>query len=412
VSNSDYFLDNPPLQPKRDVAKYIAHCGFCVPHIFDNKSDALTFIDNGGSIIMRSEHVDEYSGMAGLRRSYIVNSGLLSDSKKYCSTYGTAIDWKLEHGMKPITRLGEARKKIFNQMTALPQKKMEQWLTQIDMPLLKMYTKLKGEEWIQFQNKASYSYWEYIEGINCYIIADNAIQNRYHIFMEEPYVDGGEQGSHKGYFLVDGSDISYNGYDDAQWELTAVKNIERIINFYNSVRHLERFNANHCPIMELQITKSEIYFLQYHRSRDIELATFELTRNATDNEVDALLVRGSTPPEGIILQTHAYYKDFIIQPEDASFDLHYNFAFTEIMTRQRKCMFITQPELAWINLELQTGHLLYSTLFNPQVSVILPKEYTDSLHLKDLYKKTKPGQPASLTFRVISDGRKGYIKQL
>ncbi|HRN69752.1 MAG TPA: hypothetical protein PLS49_01090, partial [Candidatus Woesebacteria bacterium] len=149
---------------------------------------------------------------------------------------------------------------------------------------------------------------------------------------------------------------------------------------------------------------------------DFHPTEFELTREPEDTEVVGSFVRGATPPEGIICDTRYWYgEDYKIKDEDASFDFHWNFAFTELMLRRRKVQFIPRNmnELA---LETYDRHLAKSKLFKPKVAIGIDR---GELHRKILYdydtsKKSSRINPKTVhsQLQVVSDGRKAYVKPL
>ena len=185
-----------------------------------------------------------------------------------------------------------------------------------------------------------------------------------------------------------------------------------VIEFYEKIRGMRKFDVNHCPIVEFQTdNKGENYFLQYHRTRQTEPANFTLNRDLEEDEFEATYCRGATTPDGLVLNTAMYYppRNLIVEQEEGSFDYHNNFIFSEIMSRRRIAYFEDQ---SIINLSISCiDHLPKSRLFNSQITIYLPKGKITN-DLKDyLFEKTiKTNEPAKIPIRVISDGRKAYVK--
>ena len=80
------------------------------------------------------------------------------------------------------------------------------------------------------------------------------------------------------------------------------ESLDDVIELYETIRNIQKFDPNHCPIVEFQTDKyKNNYFLQYHRTRQMEHTTFILDRDLQEDEFEAVYVRGATPPEWLIL---------------------------------------------------------------------------------------------------------------
>jgi len=173
---------------------------------------------------------------------------------------------------------------------------------------------------------------------------------------------------------------------------------------------------------------NQLYFLQYLHGRKYQPVEYRLDREPEAGEVVSQWVRGVTPEEGIVCDTRFWYRNealmAVLQEEDASFDFHYNSVFSELMTPRRKVQFVLSNDLYDMALKSIDMHLQKSKLFRPDVSV--------SLNDKDLVKiapefdyvlngistedvlnlfGVKDFQDFHLKLRIISDGRKAYIKK-
>ena len=89
-------------------------------------------------------------------------------------------------------------------------------------------------------------------------------------------------------------------------------------------------------MIEVQTVNDTNYFLQYHRTRDFRPTTFTLERTAETGETEALLVRGSTPEEGIVCDVTVAHSWLIQEKrtpqdlssdEEGSFDYFFNYIF-------------------------------------------------------------------------------------
>ncbi len=100
--------------------------------------------------------------------------------------------------------------------------------------------------------------------------------------------------------------------------------------------------------------------------------------------------------------------------EDASFDQHHNFMFSEIMTRRRTVQFI-RKDIEDIASASLFSHLPKSHLFKPEISVSLPLDLLGMPNhfWSDMYRKTKEmGVPVRIPIHVVSDGRRAFVTLL
>lgn len=83
----DSFLTAPLLQPKFELAEYVAAEGFDVPPIYSSASEALEVVACGEFIDARSEHPQEYAGASGLLESFSITPQILEKAKDYDGQY-------------------------------------------------------------------------------------------------------------------------------------------------------------------------------------------------------------------------------------------------------------------------------------------------------------------------------------
>ena len=106
-----------------------------------------------------------------------------------------------------------------------------------------------------------------------------------------------------------------------------------------------------------------------------------------------------------------YYPQYQIkQQEDGSFDIHYNFIFYEIMSR-RRIAHMENRSVQNLSISCSDNHLVKSKLFNSQITLsIWEGNISDDL-IDFIYQETvKTNQPATIPMRIISDGRKAYVR--
>ncbi len=373
----DYYTahrDELKGKPKRTIADYVKQQGIPAPRCFDSLAEARA---SGLPILVRSEHAQDYDGVSGLLRSVELS----------------------------------------------PTDKEEMLLLRIRSGDVGMYCRLLGLKWDDFKRQVSFSLWEKLEGYNRAVIADTAIWERYHIFTSRR--SEGKQGFFN-YTIVEGGEVIFNHPEPLPPELQ--KGNGRVIDAYEKVRHLSRFDPQHCPVVEMQTVGETDFFLQYLRTRDFQASPFVLDRPPGPGEVQALLVRGATPPippEGKVYMTIVLSRAQItgkgvwgevIREEEGAYT-PYASAFAELMYPRRQLQVIdyidttVNTELMYIAKESHSGR---SPLFKPELSVLVN---TSSFMSRDEFNKTwdkcrKEGLDMIINLHVISDGRKAYVKRV
>lgn len=409
----DYYLNNPERldgQPKRTIADYVESWGITVPKRFDSLSEARR---SHKPVFIRSEHPLEYSEISGLLDSFPLSyvRGVKDESelKEY------AMNSKISG------RSGSTNKYF------------------IGPTLLFNYCSLLNLDFNKIAQQFSFSFWEKLKGINRTIVADSSIIGRYHI--QEMYRNNAAEDKSFtfNYFVVEDGNIIYKMI--RSWNFEQRDDYKEIIELYEDVRNLPRFDPDNCPMIEVMTIRDKNYFLQYHRGREFDEAGFVLDRTAKDDEKEALFVRGHTPKEGIFGKITVAYADTwkgknsdkwtLPKSEFGSFDFHYNFAFSTIMFPKRRVQMIYpsyKKDLEWELFKFVCHHALNSELFIPEVSVVSDKNILNDPHRNisiittkvlskmELYKlgiKAKEtGEDQGIDIHLVSDGRKAFIRRL
>lgn len=393
----DYFLANPPRQPKKEIGDYVESQGILVPRRFASLSKAL---ESGKPFIARAEHLQDYAGVSNLFLSPEFDLYALEESKKpdpqgYC-VFGT----------------DENKRFISDVLTPLRHMTQDQFedvvkrFTIDHTTGVSMYCKFMGIPLEAFLGDTSYSYWELLGGRNRTIVADSAIPGRYHI-MTSATSDGGY-----GYTIVENGNI----VKDSSWRLPPdlYTSIPSFIDTYEAVRRLPRFDRNHCPIMEVQTVGETHYFLQYHRAADSSPSSFALERQP-EEEFEASFVRGATPKDGLILRfilhTSFDVRDPLVREEEAGLDFTWNYTFREIMTRKRVLNVLSEDSINDISRGIAAKpHLGASELFKSPLCLALEKKDRESFIQGFVGSYEEPIDQFNV--HVISDGRRAYIKRL
>lgn len=384
----DYFELEPPMQPKRVVGDYVASQGILVPRRFGDFEEAQFAAESGSLVIARSEHPDEYSGPSGRGDSSYFEVGK-------------------DGVMKPRHYERE----------------------EDPARLYRHHIVTSGEEEPNsYASKVSESYWEGIPGVNVTCVADDAVEGRYHLFgFRYKNHDGSMPTMYAGAITeADGSIQRITETGKGADRLTT--RFKEVIDFYNKVRGLDRFNPDHCPIMEVQLSDidDQLYFLQYHRSRDAAPVPQQLDASNYDPRegwFKADAVRGAYLG-GRALQLAMWYRGVrsgnvnawgMQFPEDGSTSGDISFwTLDEVIARQR----IAQLMSTSFNREydkIAANHGPRSRMFKPQVSMLTnpPERYDyipEELSKEALILGVRENKEVRIKTDVVSDGRDGFFR--
>ncbi len=379
----DYYLEDPERlngQPKRTIADYVEENGFSVPRRFDSIREARAF---KGKVIARSEHTQDYDGVSGMIESEMLDK--FDDVSEEHLKEALFTKSKITRGPR-----GDGKPRASE--------------------MLKKYHEYTGKDPSEFYEELSYSYWEYIEGFRRKVVADSSIPDRYHIttYRYNPFQHS--------YTLFEGGKITSNYVMPLPPGL--VRTLPGLIRMYEGIRHLSRFDPNHCPIMEFLTRNHHTFFLQNKRARNFEPCDFSL---GEEDGVKVWFVRGATGPEGLTARVSLWYSksgEKRLPDEDGSFDWHYDKVLTELMARKRLLQIETASphpnKLYWELLKLIVDHNPMSKMFLPKVSVIIGKSAlineAEAVNIKNAAREI--GEQPQILVHVVSDGRKAYLKRV
>ena len=396
--HKDYFLANPPLQPKAEIADYVESKGVLVPRRFSDLDEALA---SGRPFVIRSEHPQDYAGASGILESLLISSESIAEAEaEYPATSDLDWEWFWEHGNRWHRR--QMMKRMTAKVMFTPQDQFEEWMKNVSREDLREFCELNSLDAAQFASVVTYSYWEAIGGINRTVMADNAIEGRYHIFTESPELPFRMRNE---YTIFENGKITAGGIlsDDPEFVT------QSLIDAYEQVRNLPNFDAAHCPIVEMQGDNGENYFLQYHQGVDFAPTTFVLDREPTLNEYSAIVARGATSPEGEKFDV-GYHIPGTGTPrfdEEAAIDFFQTPARLESFIRGRQLQLIRGWEHTRDFFNMDEGHLPRSPLLKPQMSIALSRP--DVMEMTE-HIPFVAGQIQTFPVHVTSDGRKAYIR--
>jgi hypothetical protein len=420
ISNQkDYFLEHPPMQPKAEIGAYVESKGILVPQRFENLEEAIA---SGKPFIIRSEHPQDYDGVSGLMESLVITKGNIERSQKIIEQIGTEINWNDE------TSSYNNKYQIINKIGKATQSEIENDINKLSESSVKEFCRLKRLDGDSFKSKITFSYWEFIDGVNQTIVADSSIEGRYHVFSSRRNPESTSYFTYeKGVVFNNKTGIGFDYLDQDAASEVVFKNLEdtpsEAVKFYASLRSLDRFDPNNVPHIECVVKDGKRYFLQYLKGRDFVSSKFELTRELEEDEFEAKFVRGATPPGGAIYKTNIWYSncgfEIDLTNEEASFDFGMNQVFSEIMTKKRKIQFMHDPNFSFFISKAAGGHPLKSKIFNAEVSVFIDwKQFNimifGQLTEEEFMNKNKNIDLSSFTANIFveSDGRRAIIKRV
>jgi len=316
--SKDYYLqDRTRLngQPKRTIGDYVESNGILVPRRFETFEEAIRF---KGDVLARSEHPQDYDGGSGVFSSCWIGKGSAVKSLEdlYCKVIPKNMFGEFLGGGHEI------------------------------------YCEYAGIDVKEFCKSLSFSFWEEIPGLNYLIVADSSVEGRYHIRASNGKLEGGRHG----YGLYEKGKLIAQGGKPTPGTLSRKSRsyAERLVEMYETVRRLEHFDPNHCPIIEAQIHMGDIYFLQYHGCREFSPANFTLLPRQEKHRVPLSFVRGASGPEGMVLDS-IILRAWTVDPEENLKDLYKREAqisgdclhqmFAEFMSRRWKLYL--EPSEPW-----------------------------------------------------------------
>jgi hypothetical protein len=390
--SKDYYLRNPPQQPKLEICEYVRQNGILTPATFSfDEAKAYLRRHPEAEILCRSEHVQDYYGSSGL-----LKSPPISDYKSaYCY-----------EGLR-VAILNKNIEENYN---------------------VKMHCGLLGISFQEFVDGVSYSLSQYIRGYNVKVIADSAIRDKHHIFIVERWPHAYGPACYCSF--KDGKPIHITPNVIPQW---AIESFGKLVQEYEAIRNMDHFDRNNCPIMEFQIANGESggkagerFFLQYLRGTDFKEAEFVLSKEAAARGKPASFIRGATPKEGIQCNVVYDYEWSVSTPETmkldlneiASYDTHGWGPFIELMTRMRPLQMIDLSgsyanfgvdEFLW----LAVTHEFTSRLFKTDVAIVhcLSDLYTKE-ELHEFLMKRWNRERVEIPLRVISDGNTACVERI
>lgn len=215
----DYYLEDIARlegQPKRAIADYVEQSGILVPRRFGSLKEARA---SGLPIIARSEHPQDYAGASGILKSPWLDS---DNDKSY-------MNLQSEEELKEKALVNSWKYELF--------------------------CRFSGYDKDKFKQEVSFSFWELFKGRGRYsraVIADSAIPGRHHIISYGSSKDFGRTVS----YIIAEQNTILTEYGRSDVELHA--GLPALLETYERVRHLERFDPNHCPIMEFVTVGTKI----------------------------------------------------------------------------------------------------------------------------------------------------------
>lgn len=374
----DYFLEDRTRlegQPKMTIGNYVEQNGIRVPRRFSSFAEARK---SGVEIICRSEHPQEYDGVSGLIESPILQE---------LGGIGTKDDLKRK---------------------VLDEDKISNWV--------RAYCDFVGLDQSVFREEITFSFWEKLAGYNRTVVADSSIKGRYHITT---WTEGNKIVN--GTIFENGEVVSQNTALPTELE----EGIPELIGLYERIRHLGKFDSNHCPIMEFQTVDGNNYFLQYHRTRDFSPASFELDQEPDKDTIVASFTRGSTKPDGTLIKTivcdpvlYEMTKDGVsfIPPKDEGYFVRTDWlVYNELLARDRNFYMRVAHSLDETLYSLALGHVSRSITFKPELSVFVGTDSNfatpeEAERLWDRMGET--GEFQYINLHVVADGRKSHIKRV
>lgn len=385
-------------KPKQEIGEYVESYGFKVPKRYESLEEAMSAVQSGITVYMRSEHPREYDGFSGLLRTYGLQQNRIHD--------------------RYFPHESQTFKRIFQGMDFEDVEHEAKWDDIRRLPMQR-YLRLSRMDEGEFYDDMAFSYWEYIPGKNITVVADDSIEERYHITVF------GNNNTDGGIYLPNGQSLieQPKEYSD-HLDLLDPNARASIIDAYEQIRKLPRFSPRICPIMELQLDDNgAIWFLQYHKARPFRQAPETLSPDdypEAEGWHKADTVRGALGTF-VTLKTALRYPTPRSGPnyipdetEEASFDFHYDVGFSEFIARNR-IAYLSQKGSQRQYFDMADGaHELRNRWFKTHGALALGKQVYENLlsseQHKSLSQLIRQGQMARFVLDIASDGRTGFVR--
>jgi len=400
---TDYYLEDRIRlegQPKRSIGDYVESEGILVPKRFKSLNDAKK---SGRAGLARFEHSQDYDGASNLGPTGSIN---FPDSYSFSSPFSFVTNFKTESFDSSRDIVRTIREVCFGEMA-----------DSLKRDKLRTYCNLMNLNFNDFIKQASFSFWEFIPGINIAVVADSAIEGRTHVALQKTagvgfinYAVIEPDGSLRlplasDKFIFKGNSMNDLKYiPNTSYFANLSERLEQItrraVSVYNKTRSLSRLDKNHSYIMEMQADNNgQIHLLQVHRTRDMVKPTFLLERELGKDEIEAVDVRGVTLPGGQVarINTLGGEGDYFKGNSLLYLDVH-----NEICSRKRKVQCILPGEDF---LSIIVAHEGRSDFFKPELSLVV--DYR-RLFTKKEYEEGN----AFASVHVVADGRRAIIKRI
>lgn len=399
LKDRSIFNSDSLRQPKREIADFVEQLGVPVPKRYDSLEEALATFK---PFVVRSEHPQDVKGGSGILDSLFVTWNAIA----FCTQlfYMDPVDWNEYFNNRGRSNKQIMAGKILAHLRGMKQDELENHLTILSREEIEGYCVYAGLNEADFTSKISYSYWEMLPGLNRTVMADSAIEGRYHIFSAKHQAPQGfPLSGNCNYFIFEKGEVVKGKESDCPED--AEQSINSLIETYESIRA----DKTHCPIMELQSARNTHYFLQYHQGVDFQASEFMLERKPKKQEIEAIVVRGATIKGG-----RNYSLRIIYLPESsradypAVLDWVPNYLNAEAMASNRILQILYSGGRSVFTDD--NGHTPKSRLLKPRISAVFDYETLLKFEEGIIHSRENPCPEMGIHF--ISDGRKAYMSRI
>ncbi len=387
--NLDYFDRYRPRRPKYEIGLYVAEQGFPVPLIRNMEEWQAAF--RNGMAMLRSEMPQDYDGYSGL-----LDSRVISPRNILGNIVGGLLD---NSGLSFKQALAEQLYKGLETLEFDPVTYMRTFVWSSER--LTVEAARLGIELDFYTGHENVSTWRYVAGTNIRVFRDPSVDGRYHLGFT------GERNFGQG-VIIDTADyqttiMPYNGKNEVD--------IERVIQFYEDIRTLPRFDARQAPLIEMQYgDDGELYFLQYLKTGHLidPRKPFEISQ--TQDSVVALEARGVTPETGLDMKIY-------ICPPELREHMRGEAFYVDWMDHRRLAHQImsTWGEIVINNtyLSLKDNHFDSSPLIRPRVALSVDTDEPRFQKLFNIVRALGDGDAANtavyVNARIVANGLEGRI---
>lgn len=390
----DFFAACRPRQPKITVGGYVRSNGFDVP-LIDTREDWEEAFDAGVAMI-RSDAEQDYDGFSGLLRSVCVGEqGVSLGSRAMTPEFRRDLEGLMRQGL--------------HSTLIHPSEYMRQFVWPDDIRRVLESANSYGVR-VDIEDTPQASLWRFVPGTNLLIFRDPAVEGRYHLRTQ-----------HDDWGYVSGWQLDPGDHDKAiQYDRTHTLSPRPIIDFYDAICGLYRFDTTHAAAVEAKLGDGgQLHFLQYLRTGLQVRPVDEFALPSGPDLIRTGDVRGATEERGEELRLYIAPRRITPEMKDQAFYLGLSVPYdrfgVQLMSMHGRAVVHN------VYISLKDNHWDSSPMLRPPVAMGLGdcvgvewkkalEKLTYDVYRRSSFDPAPPDQDVYVNVRITANGREGTIE--